>query len=88
MGKAWLECNGVHKPVWLVKHGSRSCWLCPRYIHQKKHTDKVFILKALASDHCIFQHEPLFGEKIVVTSGLDELKLWKKKQEGFTKACT
>lgn len=85
MPKAWLEGNGVHKPVWLSKHGSTSCWLCPRYTHQKEHADKVFILKALTSDHCVFEHVPLFGDKIVVTSGLDELKLWKKTKRDLPK---
>eukprot|EP00435_Cladocopium_sp_Y103_P024771 s3052_g6.t1 len=59
-----------------------------QYIHQKEHTDKVFTLKALTSDQCIFEHVPLFGENIVVKSGLDELKLWKKTKKDLPKLAT
>lgn len=50
-----------------------------------EHTDKVFTLKALTTDKCIFEHAPLFGEKIVMQSGLDELKLWKKTKKELPK---
>eukprot|EP00438_Fugacium_kawagutii_P004869 Skav203385 [mRNA] locus=scaffold1379:411164:415169:+ [translate_table: standard] len=52
-----------------------------QYIHQKDYADQVFTLKALTNDQCIFEHVPLFGEKIVVKAGLDELKHWKRTKK-------
>eukprot|EP00438_Fugacium_kawagutii_P008080 Skav207896 [mRNA] locus=scaffold2233:84599:87309:+ [translate_table: standard] len=72
-----VQMEQVLKDAW-VKVQDESI---PGYIHQKDYADQVFTLKALTNDQCIFEHVPLFGEKIVVKAGLDELKHWKRTKK-------
>ena len=44
----------------------------------KDHGEKIYLLKAINEDHCLFLHQPLFGEKEEIQVAFSEVKAWKK----------